>query len=517
MKERITIVPYPFEVKEYDEVYKRCGDTVLVCTDKSQTQVENSVIEKLFENAGLKVLFCDECKADAGNGMLVNLVKTDVYDEKPLGSEGGYGLEIKNQFISIYASTKNGFLYGLTSLCQIFMNDEIPCCSIYDKPAYEWRGFLLDTCRTFYSVEFIKKMLDACLFHKMNVFHWHLTDDQGWRFNIPEYPLLLEIGSKRKAHTVPESEDKFYEEGGAVRQYYTDEEIADVLSYAEHRGIMVVPEVEFPGHASALLAAYPEFGCTGGPYNVENRFGIFPDVMCLGNDKLFDLFEKIISTVTRLFPSKYFHIGGDECMHERWEVCPKCKKRMAENKLLNASQLQSWGTQKIVKMILAHDRIPIGWDEVLDNTEIIPLPEDIIVQSWRGIEGGEIAVKQNHKVIMSPQTHCYMDHKNLKSFEEPGRLGVITLETAYSYSPVTENMSEEAYKYVLGGEGTLWAEAPYASKIAEYMIFPRFCAIAESLWLPLEKKSFERFTGNLDNHKQRLHKLGYLYYDGAVK
>ncbi len=505
MKQGISLIPYPFFLEECKGTYQVNKNPVeIVCKDAS---IYSPILEQL-----VKV----RC---GGNGVAIKIIKAEEFEGHSLKENESYCVKISPDSIDVYSASKQGVFYGFQTICQLLMayKKELPCLFIYDKPAYSWRGFLLDTCRSFYSVDFIKKMIGAAAFHKFNVFHWHLTDDQGWRLPVPEYPELVEKATQRAAHTMPESIEGEYDEGGVSRRYYTEEEIKDIVNFAAENFITVVPEVEFPGHSSALLAAYPEFGCTGGPYHVENRWGIFPDVLCLGKDKIFDFYDKVFDTIDRLFPGKYLHIGGDECPHERWEVCPDCQRRMKEQKLDNISQLQSWGTTKISEIVLKHNKIPIGWDEVLDNTEKKPLPDEVIVQSWRGFEGGEKAVSLGHTVIMSPVSHCYMNFKNYPSFEEPGRLGCTTVDKAYSYTPVTEKMSDECKSKVIGGECSLWSEALPSSKVAEYLIFPRFCALSEAMWLDEKNKDFERFEKALPLHKQRLKEMNILYYDGRIR
>lgn len=482
MKEHISLIPYPYSLEEASGTYKTPG----------------SFKKLVFE---------------------AKKIKAAVFEDFSLENPESYALTITPDLITIYSSAPQGEFYAEQTLHELYLSYKkaLPCLKIKDKPEFKWRGFLLDTCRSFYTVDFIKKMLDVLALHKFNTFHWHLTDDQGWRFNVPQYPNLVKIGSERIDNTLPEEHYGYWDFCKNEKHYYTDKEIKDIVDYASERFITIIPEVEFPGHVSALLTSYPEFGCTGGPYKVENRWGIFPDVLCLGNDKIFGFYDAVFSTLERLFPSKYIHIGGDECPSERWVTCPKCQERMRQNNLSKTSELQSWGTTQIVKCVLKHNKIPIGWDEVLDNTEKIPLPPELIVQSWRGEEGGEIALKKDHKVIMSPVTHVYLNLKNKESLEEAGRLGVITCEKTYSFSPFTKKMDKEKKEGVLGGECCLWTEALPSSKIAEYLLFPRLSAVSECLWLSQDKKDFSRFSQNLVLHKMRLHDLNFLYYDGELK
>jgi hexosaminidase len=367
---------------------------------------------------------------------------------------------------------------------------------------------MLDCSRYFYSVDFIKNLLDALSLQHINIFHWHLTDDQGWRLAVRQFPLLAEIGSRRREHRLS---------GDVYGGFYTEAEIRDIVSFAAARHIEVVPEVDLPGHASSILAAYPGLGCTGGPYQVEDRFGIFEDVLCAGNDDIFSLAEAVFDTLCELFPSKYVHIGGDEVLFNRWAECPKCQRRLAELHLTNPAQMQSWITSRLVEMLAKRGKTAIGWDEILENTEQFPLAKDTIVMSWRGEEGGNAASALGHRVIMSPQTHgCYLDRRHIDHPEEPGRLSINTLAQCFNMNPVTEGMGKAA-SLVMGGQGNLWSEVIYAGKIAEYMIFPRICALAEAFWSDAKSRDILDFEKRLFVHQRRLDRLGLLQYKGAME
>jgi hexosaminidase len=425
-----------------------------------------------------------------------------------------YRLEILAKGITISAGAEAGAYRGLQVLRQLFLSGfsegrlSLPCGKIEDHPRFLWRGLMLDCSRYFYSIEFIKKILDALSLQHINIFHWHLSDDQGWRLPVASYPLLTEIGSRRRQHRLS---------GRFTGGFYTEKEIRDIVSFAAERHIEVVPEIDLPGHASA----YPGLGCTGGPYMVEDRFGIFEDVLCTGNDNIFPLAEAVFDTLAELFPSKYVHIGGDEVLFNRWAECPKCQKRLKELGLSEAPQLQSWITLRLVQMLRKRGKIAIGWDEVLENTEKFPLPDDVIVQSWRGKEGGNKATALGHRVIMSPMTDgCYLDFRAINQPEEIGRLGIGTIAQSFSLDPVTPEMNEAAASLVLGGQGNLWSEIIYAGKIAEYMIFPRICSIAETLWSQRKQKAspdLEEFAQRLAVHQSRLDKLGLLQYRGPLR
>jgi hexosaminidase len=361
---------------------------------------------------------------------------------------------------------------------------------------------MLDCSRCFYSVPFIRKLIDALSLHHISLFHWHLTDDQGWRLPVPAYPLLTEIGSRRLD----------MRRGKYLEGFYSRDEIRDLVAYAAARHVEVVPEIDLPGHASAILAAYPGLGCTGGPYRVEDRFGIFEDVLCAGNDEIFTLAAAIFDTLGELFPSQYVHIGGDEVHFNRWDGCPKCGKRLAETGLGEGRELQSWITVKLAGMLKERGKIAIGWDEVLEDSARYPLPEDVVVMSWRGVKGGLEAIRRGRRVIMSPNTAgCYLDYKHSDSPEEPGQLGVSRISQLYGLDPLA-GIDAEARSFVLGAQANLWSELLYAGKFAEYMIFPRICALAENLWSG--NAGLDDFSRRLAEHRGRLDALGLLQYRG---
>ncbi len=405
---------------------------------------------------------------------------------------------------------RNFSLSGIPSVQPLEAPFKIPCAFIEDNPRFGWRGFMLDTSRYFYSVPFIKKLLDALSLHHINVFHWHLTDDQGWRLPVPEYPLLTEIGSRRLE---PKRAMAPYYLGGV----YTEDDIRDIVSFAAARHIEVVPEVDLPGHASAILASYPGLGCTGGPYRVEDRWGIFDDVLCAGNDAIFDLAAAVFNTLARLFPSKYVHIGGDEVKFERWEHCPKCQKRLSELGLKQPRELQSWITARFVDMLAERGKVPIGWDEVLEDTSAYKLPSEVVVMSWRGQKGGREAVKRAHQVIMVPNSDgWYLDYKHLRDPEEPGQVfGISSVRDVYTVDPIA-GMSPTEAALVTGGQCNLWSEIIMNGRTAEYMIFPRIAAFAENIWSPAATHDFARFAEKLTAHRAMLDAMGIAQYRGSL-
>ena len=430
----------------------------------------------------------------------------------------GYRLVISKENITLEASSPSGMFNGEQTFRQLSLSETkdgklaLPCAEITDYPRFSWRGFMLDSSRYFYSVPFIKNLLDVLSMHHINRFHWHLTDDQGWRFHVAQYPLLTEIGSVRKNFRVRMQTP--------AACFYTEEEIRQIVDFAAQRHIEIIPEVNFPGHVSSVLASYPQLGCTGGPYQVEERHGIFEDVLCAGNDQIFDLAEKAYAALAGLFPSKWVHIGGDEVLFDRWEACPKCQKRLADLGLGKPAELQSWITQKLVKLLAEQGKIAIGWDEVLEDSQKFKLPKETVILSWRGDEGGIRASGLGHNVIMAPNTKgCHLDYKHYDSPEEPGQTfeGSASVYKSYSMDPVPRELNEKDAQYILGGQCNMLSELIYAGKIAEYMIFPRLCAIAETLWTPKEEKNFDDFAERLAVHQKRLDCLEINQYRGRLK
>jgi hexosaminidase len=502
MERQLSIIPKPVSVI-YKEGEFFSDGIPLISGDSEFIREMETVRGQLlsdFEKPGIispdKTIFCKK------------RIKTE--------NDEGYSLLINKDKINIEASTKQGMFNALQVFRQLVLSEydgrflTLPCAEITDYPRFPWRGFMLDCSRYFYSVPFIKKLIDVLSLHHINRFHWHLTDDQGWRLPVPEYPLLTEIGSKRKDRRLPEGMNI---KGG----FYTEDDIRQIVDYASLRHIEVIPEVDLPGHTSSVLASYPGLGCTGGPYRVEDRFGIFKDVLCAGNDQLFDMIAAVFDTLARLFPSKWVHIGGDEVLFNRWKKCPKCQKRKKELGLEKTEELQSWITYKMVQMLEKRGKIAIGWDEVLNDSEKFKLPKETVVMSWQGAEGGTKASNLGHQVIMAPNTEgCYLDHKHLDDPEEPGQVyaGIASVYKSYSMNPVTVQMKKENSHLILGGQCTLFSEYIHAGKMAEYMIFPRLCAISETLWT--ENKNFEDFSKRLDVHKKRLDLLEINQYRGPL-
>lgn len=432
----------------------------------------------------------------------------------------GYKLSVQKNLIQLEAQTPQGIFYGMQTLRQLlpyqierpFLSNvawTIPCVEIEDAPRFVHRGLMLDVCRHFMPKEFVLKFIDMLAYHKMNTFHWHLTEDQGWRIEIKKYPKLTEVGSVRYRtlegrYSSPASRKWDNTPYGG---FYTQNDIKDVIAYAQKRFITIIPEIEMPGHAVAALTAYPEFSCTGGPFEVEGLWGVFNDIYC-PKDETFAFLENVLTEVAELFPSKYIHIGGDEAPKTRWHRCAHCQALMKKEGLKDEHELQSYFIKRIEKFVASKGKRIIGWDEILEGG----LAPDATVMSWRGEQGGIDAAKQNHDVIMSPNTYVYLDYYQSDPKKEPlGIGGYLPLWKVYSYNPMPAALTPEEAKHILGVQGNLWTEYMPNSNQVEYMAFPRGAAVAETGWSPQEKKNYPDFKERMIQQFKRYDGIGWNY------
>lgn len=434
----------------------------------------------------------------------------------PQGDEG-YSLSAAANKIHIKALQPAGIFYGLQTLRQLIQTNNdgtkiIPAVKIQDSPRFAWRGLMLDVGRHFYSVEFVKRFIDLLALHKMNTFHWHLTEDQGWRIEIKKYPRLTEIGSQRAESEQPGG-DRNHFDGQPHDGFYTQTEIKEVVAYAASRFITVIPEIELPGHSLGALASYPELGCTGGPYEVQTSWGIKKDVYCAGNEQVYQFLEDVLSEVLKLFPSQVIHIGGDEVPKDRWRDCPKCQATIRKEGLKDEDELQSYFIKRIEKFLNAQGRQLIGWDEILEGG----LAPNAMVMSWRGIEGGIQAAAAGHDVVMSPTSHCYFDYYQSKNADEPGgpfwEGAYLPLETVYAYEPIPADLASEKAKHILGAQGNIWTEFIATEDHLEYMALPRGTALAEVVWSQPEQRDYQDFLQRLEKFLPQLQKLDVKYRD----
>ena len=416
----------------------------------------------------------------------------------------GYRIDISARRAQLSAGDDAGLFYGLQTLLQLAdERGNLPCVSIEDHPRYRYRGLHLDVCRHFFPVRFIKHYLDWMASCKLNTFHWHLTDDQGWLTEIGGYRTRTQIGGFH--------EDPITYEQGRYGGYYTQDEIREVVAYAAKRHIAVIPEIEMPGHATAALAAYPELACGHGPKSFETsgRWGVLDDVFCPGKEQTFEFLEGMLDEVLELFPSKLIHIGGDECPRVRWKECPDCRARMEDEGIEDEAGLQTYLTLRIGRHLEAKGRRLIGWDEILDG-ELAP---GAVVMSWRGTRGGIAAARRRHEVIMTPSTYLYFDKKATDSYDEPVSLSssLLPLEKIYGYDP-DEGIAPEDRRYLLGVQANLWTEFIRTEGRASFQLLPRIYALAEIAWSPVERKSWREFSEvRLPAHLARIDASGEPY------
>lgn len=418
----------------------------------------------------------------------------------------GYILTTTSKSIRISGQTANGIFYGIQTLRKAIpataqkAEISLPAGEIKDEPRFSYRGMHLDVCRHFYPVEFVKRYIDLLALHNMNTFHWHLTEDQGWRIEIKKYPKLTEIGSIRSKTVIGKAGSGKYDNtpyGG----FYTQEQAKEIVKYAQERFITVIPEIDLPGHMLAALAAYPELGCTGGPYEVCPDWGIFDDVLCIGNDKTLPFLEDVLAEIIEIFPSKYIHIGGDEAPRTRWKECIKCQARIkneglkADKEHTAEDRLQTFCMTRIEKFLNGKGRQIIGWEEILKG-DVAP---NATVMSWRGIQSGIKAAQMGHDVIMVPKEHCYFDYYQAKDTkQEPLAIGgFVPVENVYNLNPVPDELTPEQQKHILGAQANLWSEYIPTTQQVEYMVLPRMAALSEALWTQPQSKDYESFLQRL--------------------
>ncbi|MBX2945299.1 MAG: beta-N-acetylhexosaminidase [Cyclobacteriaceae bacterium] len=427
--------------------------------------------------------------------------------------EGYYRLVINADGVDIFSTSASGLFYGIQSLIQLVQENptglQVPLLSITDFPRFNWRGLHLDVCRHFFPVDFIKRYIDLMAQYKFNTFHWHLTEDQGWRIEIKKYPKLAAVAAYRDETLIGHYSDVPHTfDGQRYGGYYTQEEIKEVVAYAQQRHITIVPEIEMPGHALAALSAYPELGCTGGPYKAATLWGVFDDVFCAGKESTFTFFENVLDEVLALFPGEYIHVGGDECPKVRWQACPLCQERMKAEALADEHELQSYFIQRIEKYLNARGRKLIGWDEILEGG----LAPHAAVMSWRGEDGGIAAAQAGHNVVMTPGFALYFDHYQGEPANEPVAIGGNTpLKKVYHYEPIPAQLSQDEHTNVLGAQANVWTEYIKTTDHVEYMVYPRALALAEVVWSPQEKRDWDSFVQRLPQQFMLLdrHKVNY--------
>ncbi|MBR5697389.1 MAG: beta-N-acetylhexosaminidase [Prevotella sp.] len=430
-------------------------------------------------------------------------------DPKILNDEG-YEISVTAKGVTIAGKTPAGVFLGIQTLRKSLpiiaekpQAVSLPSVYIKDEPRFAYRGMHLDCARHFFSVEFVKEYIDLIALHGMNRFHWHITEDQGWRIEIKKYPRLTEVGAWRSGTVL--GRNSGIDDGQRHGGFYTQEQCREIVKYAADRYITIIPEIDMPGHMLAALAAYPELGCTGGPYEVSHTWGVFADVLCPGKEKTFQFVEDVLDEVIQIFPSEYIHIGGDECPRSRWAECPLCQKRIqeegikAEGKQSKEDRLQGYFTKRVEKYLNGKGKHLIGWDELLScNVEA-----SSTIMSWRGAEPGARAAKLGHDVIMSPNKPMYFDHYQTdKQWNEPLSIGGNeTVKDVYSFEPIAEDLTADDARHILGVQANVWTEYIAAPRHVEYQILPRMAALAEVQWLQPESKNYDAFLARLGRLK----------------
>ena len=505
----VSIVPITNHLEETNGAFVLKSNTSIGVIDAELIPAAEYLADMLSRATGY------DLKVKEGEGT-ITLALGDVQ-----GKEGAYTLTAESDKVNITGNSYGGVIAGIESLRQLFPPQieskeivkgtdwAIPAVNIQDAPRFEWRGIMLDVSRHFYTIDEVKELLDVMALYKMNKFHWHLTDDQGWRIEIKKYPKLTTVGGYRKKTIVgymwdnpTEWNTKRY--GG----FYTQEDIKEVVAYAKKRFVEIIPEIEMPGHSVAALTAYPEYSCTGGPFEVEGRWGVFNDIYCT-KESTFTFMQDILDEVVELFPSSYIHLGGDEAPRIRWKNCVHCQERMKQEHLTKEAELQTYFINRIENYLNTKGKKIIGWDEILEGGIL----QRATVMSWRGEKGGIHAAKAGYDVIMSPNIYmyfnCLQSKVNEKKIGNPNR--VITLEKVYNYHPVPEVLSADEAKHIKGVQANLWTEYMSALDEMEYMLYPRVAALSEVAWSKKENKDYGRFCTRLESIRRHYDVLGVNY------
>ena len=437
----------------------------------------------------------------------------------------GWRITVDKAGITVEGSTQAGIFYGRQALRQVMAAQpkELPYAVIENSPRFAYRGMHLDICRHFFPKDVVKSYIDMMALHGMNTLHWHLSDDQGWRIEIKKWPKLITVGSQRSGTIIGTNSD--LDDETPYGGYYTQEEIRDIVAYAAARHITIVPEIDMPGHMLAALASYPELGCTGGPYQVGHYWGVYKDVLCIGNPKVYQFVEDVLTEVMELFPSEVIHIGGDEAPSDRWQQCEKCKDAYLKDALEGrlgadmtsarempefdiSATYQRLFTQRVFNFLASKGRRALGWDEILDGC-----PQDAMIMSWRGSAPGAKAAEAGHDVVMTPTTHCYFDYQQVEDTEfEPSRCGgFIPIERVYALDPAPDTLSVAARQHILGTQANLWSEYMTTESTVEYQALPRMSALAEVQWTKPERKDYEAFIERLTRLTALFEHYGYTY------
>ncbi len=498
----LPLIPYPRSV-EMQGGSMELPEQVNIYTGKETEQVALTLQTFFQKNCGKDVRINTRSKVKATDNAICLI-------NDPSFSEESYNLQITASSV-ILQGRPSGIFYALQTLLQLMPTENtqvisLPQLSIRDEPRFAYRGVMIDVGRYFYDTDFLKKFIDCMASYKFNVFHWHLTEYSGWRIEINRYPDLTRIGAFRR--TTRQGHEQYTYDRLPNGGYYTQEDINEMVRYAAERHITIIPEIEMPGHSLAMLAAYPELSCTGGPFKVQEDWGIEPDILCAGNEKTFEVLENILDEVIGLFPSKIIHIGGDEAPKIRWKACPKCQQRIREEGLKDENELQSYFIRRIQKYMESKGREILGWDEILEGG----IAPGAMVMSWRGEKGGIEAARQHHRVVMAPTNYMYFDYYQGNWRYEPLSIGgYVPLDWVYSYEPYSKELTPEQHQYIYGVQGNLWSEYIHNETHLEYMAFPRVTALSEIAWSPASARDYTGFRQRLSENLLWLEKRNINY------
>ena len=517
-----SIIPEPVFVNTKEGTFTFDKKTKIYFENLGQNSETAKYINKSLRKHHIRTSLIGQSDHNCIVFSLNTTTNTEIGDE-------GYLLEVRTDGIYVSANTETGLFYGYQTLLQMLPEDiaakrysriSLPCCTILDYPAFAWRGSHLDVSRHFFSVNDVKKHLDLMAAYKLNKFHWHLTDDHGWRIEIEKYPELNDVASWRvdrsdvpwgKAEPAREGEPRTY--GG----FYTKEEISEIVSYAAQRHIDVIPEIEIPGHCAAILEAYPNFACANDDTTYHVEIGPYwppRAILCGGNDSVLQFLRDVMSEIIPLFPYEYIHIGGDEAVKDNWKRCPKCQARIHELGLGSEEELQSWMIRQVENYLTLQGRKIIGWDEILDGG----VSENATVMSWQGYGGAVKAAQHGNHAIMTPTDYCYYNYYQANPDHQPAAMtGLVTLYKAYQFDPIPDGLTAEQQHYILGGQCNLWTEFIFTQAEAEYMLLPRMCAMSECLWSPKAGKDWPRFRAKVARHKLRYAANALKYCEGSFK
>ncbi len=513
------LIPLPQKLELREGAFRLQPNTPILA-DRASRDTGQYLAESLRQGTGYRLRVAAGKQLRPSQGAIV----LTAAGAKPLGPEG-YELTVTPDSVVLRASSQTGMFYGVQTLLQLLppqvfashpasgVDWRIPCVAIEDQPRFKWRGLLFDVARHFFTPDEVEGMLDAIAGQKLNTLQMHLTDDQGWRVEIKKYPRLTRVGAWRDeaGFGLDPKLSTTYRADGKYGGYYTKADIRKIVAYAASRHITLVPEIEMPGHASAALSAYPELSCSGGPYTPDAKGGVFAGVYCAGNDATFAFLENVLAEVMELFPGKYIHIGGDEVPKGNWKKCPKCQARIKQEGLKNEHELQSYFIRRIEKFISSKGRTLIGWSEIREGG----LARNAVVMDWIG--GAVEAASAGHDVIMSPTGYCYLDYyQSTNHATEPRAIGgYIPLSKVYSFEPIPDKLEAKYRPHILGAQGNLWTEYIPNLKQAQYMTFPRLCALAEITWSPRDTRNWEDFTRRLETQLQRFDQAGVNYRKGT--